>query len=95
MFFFNLTYRKPLEEIGRLLPEHIAFLDEFYAKGKFLCSGRKVPRTGGVILCQCGSLEEAEAIRDRDPFYREGAAEYEIIEFVPSKMAFSNFRREA
>ena len=64
MFLFHLTYVKPLEEIERLLPAHIQFLDEFYAKGKFLCSGRKEPRTGGVILCRCGSLAEAEAIRD-------------------------------
>lgn len=87
MFFFNLTYEKPLEEIERLLPAHIAFLEEFYAKGSFLCSGRKVPRTGGVILCCCEGLEEAERIRDRDPFYQEGAARYEIVEFIPTKMS--------
>ena len=43
MFLFNLTYVKPLEEIEALLPAHIAFLDEFYARGTFLCSGRKAP----------------------------------------------------
>lgn len=87
MFLFNLTYVKPLEEIEALLPAHIAFLDEFYAKGKFLCSGRKVPRTGGVILCSCESLEEAEEIRRRDPFFCEGAADYELIQFQPTKMS--------
>ena len=87
MFLFNLTYKKPLEEIERLLPAHIAFLDEFYDKGKFLCSGRKEPRTGGVILCNCESLAEAEAIRDRDPFFYEGGAGNEIIRFQPTKMS--------
>ena len=87
MFLFNLTYVKPLEEIEALLPAHIAFLDEFYDKGKFLCSGRKEPRTGGVILCNCDSLEEAEEIRHRDPFFYEGAADYEIIRFQPTKMS--------
>lgn len=87
MFLFNLTYVKPLEEIERLLPAHIQFLDGFYAKGKFLCSGRKEPRTGGVILCTCESREEAESIRGQDPFYKEGAARYEIIEFLPTKMS--------
>ena len=33
MFFFNLTYEKPLEDIERLLPEHIRFLDHWYAQG--------------------------------------------------------------
>lgn len=87
MFFFNLTYIKPLEEIERLLPEHIRYLDDWYAQGKFLCSGRKNPRTGGVILCACENRKEAERIRDQDPFYKEGAARYEIIEFLPTKMS--------
>ena len=87
MFLLNLTYVKPLEEIERLLPEHIRFLDQGYARGKFLCSGRKNPRTGGVILCRCESREEAEGFRDQDPFYREGAARYEITEFLPTKMS--------
>lgn len=87
MFLFNLAYVKPLDEIEGLLPAHIQFLDEFYARGKFLCSGRKEPRTGGVILCRCASRREAEKIRDQDPFYREGAADYEIIEFLPTKMS--------
>lgn len=91
MFLFNLTYVKPLEEVERLLPGHIRFLDAHYETGEFLCSGRKVPRTGGVILCACGSREAAEGIRDEDPFFREGAARYEIIEFLPSK-ASEGFR---
>lgn len=87
MFVFLLTYEKPLEEIDRLLPEHVRYLERWYEKGKFLCSGRRNPRTGGVILCRCGSLAEAEDIRNQDPFYREGAARYEIVEFLPTKMS--------
>lgn len=86
---FQFDLCEPLEEIERLLPAHIRFLDACYEQGKFLCSGRKEPRTGGVILCICGSREEAESIRDQDPFFREGAAEYEVIEFLPSKMSQS------
>lgn len=87
MFLFDLTYVKPLEEVERLLPAHIRYLDAWYARGKFLCSGRKNPRTGGVILCACASREEAEQIRDEDPFYQEGAAQYTLTEFLPTKMA--------
>ena len=32
MFLFNLAYVKPLDEIEGLLPAHIQFLDEFYAR---------------------------------------------------------------
>ena len=51
MFVFNLTYVKPLSEVERVLPEHVAYLDRYYGLGKFVCSGRKHPRTDGVILC--------------------------------------------
>ncbi len=74
MFIFNLTYMKPISQVEQFLPEHV-----------FVCSGRKIPRTGGIILCNCSSKEESEAIMKKDPFYREKIAKYEIIEFVPSK----------
>ncbi|MFA6630592.1 MAG: YciI family protein, partial [Sulfuricurvum sp.] len=57
---------------------------EQYALGHFLASGRKVPRTGGVILARGASCEEIEAIVTLDPFYRHGVAEYEITEFSPT-----------
>ena len=85
MFIFSLTYVKPLSDVERLLPTHIEFLDEHYKKHLFICSGRKVPRTGGIILCNCTDMAEAKPIMEKDPFYKEGIAQYEIIEFVPSK----------
>lgn len=85
MFIFSLTYVKPLSEVERLLPAHIEFLDEHYKNHLFMCSGRKIPRTGGVILCNCADKVEAKAIMEKDPFYKEGIAQYDIIEFVPSK----------
>ena len=85
MFIFSLTYVKPLSEVERLLPAHIQFLDEHYKKHLFMCSGRKTPRTGGIILCNCADMVEAKAIMEKDPFYKEGIAQYDIIEFVPSK----------
>lgn len=85
MFIFSLTYVKPLSDVERLLPAHIEFLDEHYKKHLFMCSGRKVPRTGGIILCNCTDMAEAKVIMEKDPFYKEGIAQYEIIEFFPSK----------
>ena len=85
MFIFSLTYVKPLSDVERLLPAHIEFLDEHYKKNLFMCSGRKVPRTGGIILCNCTDMAEAKGIMEKDPFYREDIAQYEMIEFIPSK----------
>jgi uncharacterized protein YciI len=87
VFVIALHYIKPLSEVDRFVAEHIAFLDRHYASGHFLVSGRKEPRTGGVIIAQVGSRAEIERIVAQDPFQREGIAQYEITEFLPSKCA--------
>lgn len=92
MFIANLTYIRPLEEVDALIPAHIAFLDEHYASGTFIASGRKVPRTGGVILIAGSERRAVIDILDKDPFKKAGVAEYELLEFIPTKMqaAFEN-----
>ncbi len=85
MFVVILTYLAPLEQIDQLLAQHAAFLDRFYEQGRFICSGRRIPRTGGVILVRADHESEVEQITKEDPFYRAGLAAYEIIQFVPTK----------
>ena len=87
MFIVSLTYVKPLEVIDSLLEEHVAWLKANYAAGVLLASGRKVPRTGGVILARAESREALDAVLAGDPFYREGAARYDVTEFVASMAA--------
>ncbi|WP_320175200.1 YciI family protein [Maridesulfovibrio sp.] len=87
MYILNLSYIKPLENIDALLEEHIKFLEKYYKKGLFIASGRKVPRTGGIILTKNIGLEQLEKAINEDPFKREGVAEYEIIQFIPTMMA--------
>ena len=50
MFIVNLTYIKPLDAVEKYLEKHIDFLNQYYTKGLFIASGRKNPRTGGIIL---------------------------------------------
>jgi len=85
MFILELTYGKPLSEVEKYLSGHNAYLDKYYAAGKFICSGRKNPRSGGIILCNAQDLNEANNIICEDPFYKEQIANYEITEFCPSK----------
>lgn len=85
LFLISLTYVASLERLDELMSEHAAFLDRYYADGTFLVSGRKVPRTGGVILACGGSREEIFKIIENDPFRREGVAEYDVIEFVATR----------
>ncbi|WP_022662816.1 YciI family protein [Paucidesulfovibrio longus] len=87
MFIVSLTYLKPLEVIDSLLEEHVAWLKANYADGVLLASGRKVPRTGGILLARAESREALDAVLAGDPFHREGAARYEVIEFAASMAA--------
>jgi uncharacterized protein YciI len=85
MFVMVLKYLKPLDEVEKLLPEHKEFLDRFYREGKFIVSGRREPRTGGVILVDVDSEVEAMKIVCEDPFFTEKVADYELIRFTPTK----------
>ena len=87
MFIVELTYVRPIEAVEENLEAHVAYLKEFYAKGVFIASGRKVPRTGGIILARCPSERELRDVLARDPFSRNGVAEYAVTEFVPSMAA--------
>ena len=87
MFIVSLTYTAPLEEVDKHLDDHVTYLKRQYAAGNFVASGRKVPRTGGVILSKLKNRATLEAILAQDPFHRAGVADYEVIEFDPSMVA--------
>ena len=85
MFIINLTYIEPLEVVEKHLQEHINFLNHYYAEGLFIASGRKSPRTGGIILMQAENKEVVQEIIRQDPFYKNKIAQYDIIESEASK----------
>ena len=89
MFIIELIYRADLSEIDASMRPHMTFLKKNYAEGRFLVSGRKVPREGGIILALGESREEIEGIVKQDPFVSRGLAEYRIIEFNASQRAES------
>lgn len=85
MFVVMLRYTAPLDRIDALLDEHTRFLDAQYAAGRFIVSGRREPRTGGVILARAESEAELAAVLAEDPFAMAGVAAYEIVQFTPTK----------
>lgn len=87
MFIILLKYIKPVDEVEKELEAHIKYLDKYYSLQKFICSGRRNPRTGGVILCNAENVEEVQSIVKEDPFYINQIAEFEIVEFSPTKYA--------
>jgi len=87
MFIVILTYVAPLEEIDAAMKAHMRYLDEAYASGQFIASGRRKPRTGGVILSRGDSIEAVQALVAKDPFVSNGLARAEVIEFNTSQFA--------
>ena len=85
MFIINITYKVDLDKVDRFLNAHVKFLDKQYELGNFIASGRKVPRTGGIILCTASNKQVVEKIIEIDPFKQNKLANYDLIEFVPSK----------
>ncbi len=86
MYIVILSYKKPIEEVERLTVPHRAFLDQLYADNVLLISGPQVPRTGGVLVARGGrTADELMSLLKADPFYIEGVADYQVIEFNPVK----------
>ena len=87
MFIVSLTYKTELSEVDKHIDAHITYLEKYYAFGKFIASGRKVPRTGGIILINVSTKAEVDIIIKEDPFNIANVANYEVTEFIPTMAA--------
>ncbi|MEZ5290867.1 MAG: YciI family protein [Vicinamibacterales bacterium] len=87
MFIIELRYTADLKAIDAAMAAHMRFVKAQYAAGRFLVSGRKIPRDGGIIVATGASREEIEAIARRDPFVTAGLAEVRVVEFRASQKA--------
>jgi uncharacterized protein YciI len=87
VFVLLLTYVKPPAEVDALMRDHMAWLNEHYNAGRFIVSGRRIPRTGGVIVARGDDRGEIEALAASDPFVSGGAATCEVIQFRASQSA--------
>lgn len=85
MFILELTYTADLSEIDAAMTAHMRWLNAQYAAGRFLVSGRKVPRDGGVIIATGSDRAAIEAIAAEDPFVRQGLATVRVVEFRASQ----------
>lgn len=85
MFLITLTYKQPIEIVEQHLAAHRTYLEQGYQKNHFIVSGPKSPRTGGIILSQLTDRAQLQTIIEQDPFYLNGIAEFDIVEFAPVK----------
>ena len=75
----------PLPELDEHMEVHVKFLNKYYKKGVFVASGRKVPRTGGIILALAENEHAIENIMSEDPFTRLKLANYSVTQFLTSQ----------
>ncbi|MFC6066250.1 YciI family protein [Streptomyces ochraceiscleroticus] len=85
MFVLELTYTAPLDRVEAALDQHVAWVEQHFAAGHFLASGRKQPRDDGVIIASVDDRATAEKITQEDPFVTAGVCEYRITEFIATK----------
>ena len=85
MFIIDLHYIVPLEQLDKHMTEHVKYLQKYYKQNVFVASGRKVPRTGGIILALAPSREVVDEIIKEDPFYMHKLAEFSVTEFLTSQ----------
>lgn len=81
-----LTYVKPLDQVDAQLAAHVEWLKQGYADGIFLASGRKIPRSGGVILAKGDDMDGCK-LAEPDPFQQSGVAKVEIVPFEATMAA--------
>ena len=81
-----IRYRKPLEEVLVHQDAHRAYLRGLKEKGIVIASGPMNPRFGGLVLVRVADDDVAalDAIRDNDPFFRAGVAQYELVGWNPA-----------
>jgi len=80
-----IRYRRPLEDVVVHQDAHRAYLRDLKSKGIVIASGPMNPRSGGLVLLRVADddLQALDAVRDNDPFVRNGVAQYELIGWAP------------
>ncbi|KZN30139.1 hypothetical protein N480_04110 [Pseudoalteromonas luteoviolacea S2607] len=78
MSFINMDLVTP-----ELTGQHRRYLEREYQTNKLMFGGRKVPRTGGVLISMHETKEELIKVLNADPFIQSGAVSFTITEFTP------------
>ena len=80
-----IRYRRPLEEVIVHQDAHRAYLRGLKEKGVVIASGPMDPRSGGLVLLRVpdNDTKALDSVRDNDPFFQSGVAQYELIGWAP------------
>lgn len=81
-----IRYRRPIDEVIAATPDHRSYLSGLRDAGVLLASGPFDPRTGGALILRVADDDPAalDRIRDADPFWQRGIANYELLRWAPA-----------
>jgi uncharacterized protein YciI len=83
MFLVDMTFTDMNKITPDLTSKHKHYLEQEYQSNKLMFGGRKVPRSGGILISQHENKDLLELVLKSDPFIISGAATYTITEFIP------------
>ncbi|MDK2126530.1 YciI family protein [Parachitinimonas caeni] len=86
MFLVDLEFIRPLDEVDQHVAAHRDYLKDFYENGSLFMGGRKIPRSGGIILSRHTTRQEVESVFNADPLVLARVAKYSVTEFQPVMM---------
>ncbi|ASV05802.1 GTP cyclohydrolase [Leptospira interrogans serovar Canicola] len=84
-FIIVLRYLVSIETVDKHITAHREYLSQGYEQKILLASGPQEPRTGGNFIARAKSRNEMVSFCRQDPFYSNGVAEYQILEWNPVK----------
>ena len=76
-----IRYRKTPEAVQAVREEHLSYVQMLKKAGIVVASGQLLPRDGGCILFRVpdeGAEDAVLALRDEDPYVKQGVAQWEI-----------------
>ena len=82
-----IRHRRPIEEVLKVVDEHRAYLAMLKGAGILLVSGPLDPRHGGACIFLVpdeGADAAVLALRDQDPYVKEGVAQWEVWQWHPN-----------
>ena len=83
MYLVDMSFTDMAKITPELTDKHKSYLEHEYKSNKLMFGGRKVPRTGGILISQHANERELEQVLNSDPFVKSGAVTYSITEFIP------------
>ena len=84
-FLVEATYCAPIEQVREAYPRHRSWLKKGYDLGLFLCSGPKIPPTGGYLVARAKSADVLKSMFDEEPLNVEKLGDFRFHGIQPGQ----------